>query len=995
MKRRLSLTEGTSDKFWYIDAAGTDVTVRYGRRGTDGTTKTKTYPSPDEALRDAEKQVSAKLKKGYSDEAGAADGALTPVQPSAATPTPAAAPRADAQKPVVVPEPAETPAVIPDPDLDAGDIGLVCHPVERAWAREHTMALEHDTSPFDPQAEAALFDRITSVRETKDSYWTHWAWQFSEYPFTAIPGPERAAWWRDRLDTADAQIETKRRHAYVQRPLWLQALLAEDPVAWLLRQLDQDPQRRNHPGNTAPIAEIFAVGAVLATQPPERATPVRQGLRTPLPAPVEVHQWNGGIASAPDAYIAAALGHDHDDEIAALLAEAPRGAMGQTYVSDGALVALLGIDAADRVAIAKRLSARLNTDRGVVPWLVATGSVGFGLLVNSMEQVSREDAGNMMGEAVRVLTGPGAVPFFLDSLRGKAAQRASQWLTEHPAQLLAAHLSMARAEAASPFLRQLPVDQLRAALPRTTAGVNAVIAAVLAEYDLPELDAATGWWAAAVSASTGSARLPKYLTPAALPPLLVGDHRLSADQSAQLLAAMAAQRPDDPLLAAAREHIEPASRDRFAVAALDAWLAAGAPAKDGWLMTQSGVLGGDRFVHHLTPMIREWPGLSQHKRAVNGLDALRNVGSDTALQSISGIAAKVKFAALKKRAGEAMEEIADARGMTRDQLEDRVVPDGGLDERGRRVFDFGPRQFVATITPEAKVVVRDLDETGRPTGKPRTALPAPNKSDDEAAARLAKEEFTVLKKTLTGLAKTQASRFERAMISGRRWSFAEHQQFIARQPVLRGLLAALLWGVHDRDDTLVTTVRMDEEGLPVDPDDEPVEIAEQQQLSIAHPLDLDPGQRSRWGEVLADYELVAPFKQLDRPVFTLPAAQDDGHVLLGLPQGVEYPAGKLFGAFAKYGWQRGMPEDAGVYSMHARAFESANLTAVIEYSGMWMGPMSEQEDQEIRQVTLVEGVHDAKDFGWGSLDDKQAVPWRSAPPAVVSEVLATIDAIIN
>ena len=80
-------------------------------------------------------------------------------------------------------------------------------------------------------------------------------------------------------------------------------------------------------------------------------------------------------------------------------------------------------------------------------------------------------------------------------------------------------------------------------------------------------------------------------------------------------------------------------------------------------------------------MIREWPGASQHKRAVKGLTALRNVATDEALQQISGIAAKVKYASLKQHANQAMHEIAIHRGLTRDELEDRIIPDGGLDGR--------------------------------------------------------------------------------------------------------------------------------------------------------------------------------------------------------------------------------------------------------------------------------------------------------------------------
>ena len=93
-------------------------------------------------------------------------------------------------------------------------------------------------------------------------------------------------------------------------------------------------------------------------------------------------------------------------------------------------------------------------------------------------------------------------------------------------------------------------------------------------------------------------------------------------------------------------------------------------------MTGAGYLGDSRFVNALAPLVRQWPGISQHKRAVKGLTALRNVASDEALQQISGIAAKVKYTALKQHANQAMREIALRRGLTRDELEDRIIPDG-------------------------------------------------------------------------------------------------------------------------------------------------------------------------------------------------------------------------------------------------------------------------------------------------------------------------------
>jgi len=65
MIRRFEFVGGNSAKFWECGVAGTQVTVRYGRLGTDGQTQTKDFPSPASAQKHADSLVSSKLKKGY------------------------------------------------------------------------------------------------------------------------------------------------------------------------------------------------------------------------------------------------------------------------------------------------------------------------------------------------------------------------------------------------------------------------------------------------------------------------------------------------------------------------------------------------------------------------------------------------------------------------------------------------------------------------------------------------------------------------------------------------------------------------------------------------------------------------------------------------------------------------------------------------------------------------------------------------------------------
>lgn len=77
MTRRFELVEGTSNKFWEIAVGDSSHTVRFGKIGTAGQSKTKAFATPRDAQRDADKLVAEKVGKGYR-EVGAAAPAGNP-----------------------------------------------------------------------------------------------------------------------------------------------------------------------------------------------------------------------------------------------------------------------------------------------------------------------------------------------------------------------------------------------------------------------------------------------------------------------------------------------------------------------------------------------------------------------------------------------------------------------------------------------------------------------------------------------------------------------------------------------------------------------------------------------------------------------------------------------------------------------------------------------------------------------------------------------------
>ena len=67
MKRYFEFVGGKSAKFWEIGVSGNEVTVRFGRIGTEGQTQTKTLADADTRPSMPTKLIDSKTAKGYQE----------------------------------------------------------------------------------------------------------------------------------------------------------------------------------------------------------------------------------------------------------------------------------------------------------------------------------------------------------------------------------------------------------------------------------------------------------------------------------------------------------------------------------------------------------------------------------------------------------------------------------------------------------------------------------------------------------------------------------------------------------------------------------------------------------------------------------------------------------------------------------------------------------------------------------------------------------------
>lgn len=625
---------------------------------------------------------------------------------------------------------------------------------------------------------------------------------------------------------------------------------------------------------------------------------------------------------------------------------------------------LLGVGDPERfVHTFRRLRIPLRRRWQARALLANTGVAGLELVLDAVRTAGNRVEAEAIASALLPVSRPEIAPAMLRLVfESRAATVGRHWLRTHPdvaaeglAPLLGSHLPIA--DDARAFLRQHARNGGRPALQALADRLEGAAGGHLARQVLDHgrdrvtmtEDTAPDWLTAGIASFPKKERPPTWLTPRELPQLLVDGKPLSDALTRQVLRALRAStfptRHD--LVSEIRTHADPDSRDAFAWGCFTAWMAEGAPSKERWALDTLGHLGGDRSASRLAPMVRVWPGQSQHKRATAGIDALAGIGTDNALMRINGISQKLKFKALKEYARLAMLDIATRRGLSPDELADRILPDCGLDADGRRVFDYGPRQFTLVLTDDVKVAARDA------AGKVRANLPKPNSKDDPELAAQSRAAWKQCKKQLTDMLKIERVRLERAMVTGRRWRAADFQRFLVAHPVLRHVLRRLVWAVEEAGQ-LVHTFRIDETNAWVDLEDDPVAVDPEASVVLPHPLRLGDALATAWGEVLADYEIVSPFEQLGRAVLGLTPDEAAATVLTRFAR-TPLSAGRLVGNLERAGWTRGPAQDAGGFSEHYRYFEGPDLTASVRYEGIPMGYIGDWEDQHLESVVFVPG----------------------------------------
>ncbi len=423
--------------------------------------------------------------------------------------------------------------------------------------------------------------------------------------------------------------------------------------------------------------------------------------------------------------------------------------------------------------------------------------------------------------------------------------------------------------------------------------------------------------------------------------------------------------------------LDPAELAKLAVQVFDIWFAAGAQAKNKWVLPFAAVFGGAAMTPRLNKAIHDWP---EHQRGAIACDAVMALALSTdpaAIVIVDAISRKFKFRQVKQAAALALENAAQELGITAEELADRIVPDLGFGKDGTRTFDYGKRSFTVRLLPTLELEIRN-DQ-----GKTVKNLPAPGKTDDPIAAD-AYEAFKTMKKQIKTTVTAQRARLEAALSVLRCWDTDRWKALFVENPIMHQFAMSLIWGVYE-EGTLTDTFRYMEDGTFNTVDEDEYELPEKAMIGLVHPMELDTDTLAGWKQQLEDYEIVQSLDQLSRPTYALDPEQADqkrledfgGKMLNGLSL-----SGKLLGL----GWYRGSVQDGGVFYTFYREDKGLGIGVELRFSGSAVG-FDDGENVTVFDAVFYTGTVNRGSYVYDQVKQEQMLTLGSVPKRYYSEIL--------
>jgi hypothetical protein len=230
-----------------------------------------------------------------------------------------------------------------------------------------------------------------------------------------------------------------------------------------------------------------------------------------------------------------------------------------------------------------------------------------------------------------------------------------------------------------------------------------------------------------------------------------------------------------------------------------------------------------------------------------------------------------RHGSLLRAARSAIEALAAAQGLTRDELLVMAVEDHGLgsDGTGRALLAEGWLAVIQASERTASVSYTD------PGGTPRKSLPAAIKQASADSLAAVTKDLKAIRVTISN----ERARLDACLAAGRCWSVPQWRRCL-EHPVTGQLARTLIWTFNTQptagaEAAVVTGIPVTGEILLTsDGAEVPMPETDAAEVRLWHPVHATVDEVRAWRQLLLDRRLLQPVKQAFREVYVLTPAEE-------------------------------------------------------------------------------------------------------------------------
>lgn len=295
-----------------------------------------------------------------------------------------------------------------------------------------------------------------------------------------------------------------------------------------------------------------------------------------------------------------------------------------------------------------------------------------------------------------------------------------------------------------------------------------------------------------------------------------------------------------------------------------------------------------------------------------------------ATQLVLATSRRHRTASVQARARDLVDELAERRGWTPDELADRTIPTAGFDDDSILRLTFGDRTFFGRISSTNTI------ELSEEAGKVIKALPDGRMGESAELVAEAKAQLSASRKEFKQQFGMQGGRLYEAMCAERQWPSADFTEFLVGHPLVSRLVSRLVWMTWEPGDPKnYTLFRPDSDHNFIDASDDDVQLTGTALVQVAHASLLSEAETAGWKTHLSDYEVAPLFDQFTNVTPKIDAASTS----LSDREGWLTDTFSVRGAATRRGYQRGQGEDGGWFSEYLKSFTSMNIEVIIGFTG--------------------------------------------------------------